>query len=195
MRIALAIGGILIVVGSFLPWAWFNDGILQYFPEYTGLQLGHGAPTVLAGIGIVLLATDGARRLATRSRRTAGLLVLVLLAALFPSVVYREQALPWTVIAAALVLVPSAEAIRRAAARPDRSTLLLVLIAMVDLVVLGIGFAFHDAATDGRQFDGVGLGLIIVVLGAAVATVAARRLEAVSGQPSVTDQQRLVSPR
>lgn len=184
MRIAIALGGFLIVTGSFLPWASFNDGILQYFREYTGLQLGHGVLTVLVGIGIVLLASDRARNVASRPRRAGGLLVLVALLALFPSFVSFEQALAWILIGAAVVLLPTADATRSMVSRPGRSTLLLVLVLLIDLVVLGMGFdlrdKFRDAEMDGQVFWGVGLGLIIVVVGAAIAAIASWRLEKAS---------------
>jgi hypothetical protein len=186
MRIAITVGGILIPIGSFLPWATFEEVYLLDYVEMTGLQIGHGVLTVLVGIGIVLLASDRARNVASRPRRAGGLLALVALLALFPSFSYFERALPWILIGAGVVLMPTADAIRSMASRPGRSTLLLVLVLLVDLIVLGMGFELRDGELDGRAFWGVGLGLIIVVAGAAIAAIAAWRLEKASTGRAVT---------
>ena len=193
MKIAIALGGFLIITGSFLTWATFNDTILQYFPEYTGLQLGHGVLSVVVGIAIVIVASDRARSFAPRPRRAAGLLALGALAALFPSFVYREQALPWVLIVAGLALGPSADAIRRSASRPGRSTLFLVVVLLIDLVVLGMGLELRNGELDGQVFWGIGIGLIIVVVGASIAAIAGWRLERPSTARRLTGRPGFVS--
>ncbi len=185
MKVAIGLGGLLIVIGSLLPWAILNDGVLQYFPVFTGLQLGHGLLTILAGAGILLLASDRVLPFASRSRRAAALVALLVLVALFPSFLDRAQTVPWMLMSAALVLGPSADAIRRMASRPGRATLLLVLLVFVDLVALAIGFALHDTEGDGRSFSSVGLGPILAVIGASIAAIAASRLEAASARSAM----------
>ena len=178
MRIALAIGGLLIAVGSLLSWATFNDLFLQFFVELTGLDVGHGLLTALAGAWIVLLSSDAATGLvATRRWRAALFLALIALSFLPPPSADAGPRILASLVAIAVMLVPSPEAVRRAGRRPERAAVVLVLLVLADLAVAGAGFVVHDPDDDGLLFEGIGVGLILVALGAAIAGVAGLQRE------------------
>jgi undecaprenyl pyrophosphate phosphatase UppP len=178
MRFALALGGILIAIGSLLSWATFNDLFLQYFVELTGLDLGHGLLTALAGVWILLISSDGAMNLvAARSWRAALFLSLVALSFLPPPSSGADSRILASLAAIAFMLIPSPDAIRRVARRPERAAVALALLVLADLAVVVVGLVLHDPDVDELLFEGIGVGLILVAVGAAIAAVAGLQRE------------------
>jgi hypothetical protein len=63
---ALAIAGLVTLLGSMGPWALCTttgcDGFLQSFSEQSGIEFGHGIVTAIAAILLVAIGIDALRR-------------------------------------------------------------------------------------------------------------------------------------
>lgn len=91
--LALVVTGLLTLTMSF--WTWGScpttpcGGMLMAISEYSGLDLGFGVVTALAGVGLAVIGLDGLRRkIVARSATTAGMLALLIIAAAGASVIW-----------------------------------------------------------------------------------------------------------